>query len=329
MSNTVVLEQLFNVANINEAPGEVVKRQRIYILPTYYGFIFALLLIVMLLGAINYNNNMAYILTFLLGSMYILAIIHTYRNLAGLSINSKTPLPVFAGQAVSLQIIFDNRHGSLRSAIALQRAPETRYFWKRYRDSKLMLTHIDENCFSHARLSIPAVNRGIFPVPRIMISSTYPLGLFRAWSYLQFNLKFTVYPTPAGRKGLVFKQISDNQGKLGETVGMDDFSGFRRYQHGDSVRNIFWKAAAREQEILVKKFSGIASAKVNLDMNDVNHLDTIEQRLSQLCLWILEAEQSGMEYQLSVSGKTIPYGYGKIHQHLCLETLAGYGYTKH
>ena len=40
--------------------------QRIYILPTRYGMIYATLVFLMLLGAVNYGNNPAHLLTFLL-----------------------------------------------------------------------------------------------------------------------------------------------------------------------------------------------------------------------------------------------------------------------
>ncbi len=40
--------------------------KRIYILPTGVGFVFALMTFAMLLGSMNYNNNLSFVLTFIL-----------------------------------------------------------------------------------------------------------------------------------------------------------------------------------------------------------------------------------------------------------------------
>ncbi|MEE8234535.1 MAG: hypothetical protein V3R41_07625, partial [Gammaproteobacteria bacterium] len=74
MSETIVLEQYPFSARRTAAENGKTKRQRVYIMPTRHGAVFGLMLFAMALGAINYNNSMAYILTFLLSSLSLVTL---------------------------------------------------------------------------------------------------------------------------------------------------------------------------------------------------------------------------------------------------------------
>ena len=85
----------------------VVGARRIYILPTRYGMIYATLLFLMLIGAVNYGNNPAHLLTFLLAGLGSNAIYLTWRNLRGLSVHCDGSAPVFAGQPAGFVVRLD------------------------------------------------------------------------------------------------------------------------------------------------------------------------------------------------------------------------------
>src|SRR5690554_2211857 len=78
-------------------PGPSVRldQRRIFIMPTAVGMAFVVALILMLLAAMNYQNSLAYGLTFLLGSVFLVTIVHTWRNLAGLVAKAGGSTPVF------------------------------------------------------------------------------------------------------------------------------------------------------------------------------------------------------------------------------------------
>ena len=65
------------------------NQRRIFILPTPRGLAFSVVLLLMLLAGINYQNSLAYGLTFLLLSVFHTAMLHTYRNLSGLMIKGR------------------------------------------------------------------------------------------------------------------------------------------------------------------------------------------------------------------------------------------------
>lgn len=324
MSATVVLERLSPSARREYSSTINLTRQRVYILPTRQGFIFFVLLITMLLGAVNYNNSMAYLLTFLLASLVLVGILHTFRNLAGLVISGESARSVFAGEIAYFAIIIDNHDSPSRSALHLSLHPHNSKSSNKYAGQPVT-TDILQNKRQRILLPVLTQKRGQLQLDRVMISTCYPLGLFRAWSYLYLDCHCLVYPRPAGNLPLPFPSVAEQQGQSGIKTGADDFTGFRHYHPGDSTRNIAWKALAREQPLLVKRFSGDSGLDLNLAWDELAYIRNAEDRLSQLSAWIIAAGNLCMNYGLEIPGAMIKPGTGEQHKIRCLEALAKYG----
>lgn len=330
MSGSVVLEQ-FPFSNRRTAAENIrAKKQRIYIMPTRHGVLFGLMLLAMLLGAVNYNNSMAFILTFLLFSLMLVTILHTCKNLAGLVINEAPPTPVFSGEFAIFPLIIDNRNGHLRVSLSFVRVPQK---WRLITDAKKIINlgtptapyDVKANEFCRVELPIKAIQRGLLKAGRVKVYTTFPLGIFKAWSYIDIQQSCLVYPKPVGQMSFPPFKLTEATGIQGKASGTDDFIGFRNYRAGDSIKDIAWKAYAQQRGLFVKRFSGCGSDKLHLDWNDVAHLADIETRLSQLCFWIIEAESQSLQYGLDIPGICIDIGHGEEHLHLCLSTLAKYG----
>lgn len=327
MASSIVLERVLSTTNDDQIIPSQLIRRRVYILPTREGFIFSVVLLTMLLGAINYNNNMAYLLTFLLGSVFMVAILHTYRNLAGLIITSSSPKPVFAGETAIFPLLINNRSGQIRPSLSLVCKPKRNKKLKNITTQGLpVLTDIPADQLHVVEIRKPANQRGLLVLGRIIIATRYPLGLFRAWSYFDIDKFCVVYPRPDGSRQLPPPMTAREQGLSGIKAGADDFAGFRYYHPGDSVRNIAWKALAREQPLLVKRFSGEGNRTLMLNWDSVSRMPDTESRLSQLCLWILQAEREGMAYGLDIPRTHIEPDQGILHRNRCLEVLACYGH---
>ena len=88
-------------------------------LPTRAGIGYAASLLVMLLGAMNYNLSLGYALTFLLAGLGVTAILHTFRNLAHLSIAPGRVEPVFAGDSARFTLLLHNARSDERRQIQL------------------------------------------------------------------------------------------------------------------------------------------------------------------------------------------------------------------
>ena len=326
MSASFVLERLPAPAQSDPAAFANIKRQRVYILPTRAGIIFSILLLAMLLGAMNYNNAMAFILTFLLASLFLVCMLHTHRNLAGLMVSGGRPQPVFAGETAQFPLSIDNCHGHTRTALRLVCQPRSNWWGQSSLPGyNAVGTAVPMNQKQQVYIPMQTERRGLMPIERIVVSSCYPLGLFRAWSYLALEQHCVVYPRPKGVSQLPAPAPGYQRGQDGTQNGANDFIGFRPYHPGDSTRTIAWKALAREQPLLVKRFSGDGSHTLLLKWEDASHLNDTEARLSQLCRWILLADRLGWLYGLSIPGAQVDPGQGLMHRDTCLEALARFG----
>jgi uncharacterized protein (DUF58 family) len=283
--------------------------RRIYILPTRFGVGFAVLVGGMLIGSLNYNNNLGFLLSFLLVGLGLVAMLRTWRNLYGLSIRAERAESTFAGHnagfplrltgrdRVAIELESEDSEGSV--TLDLDGAPEGRT----------------------ARLVLPATRRGVLFLGRVKVSTRYPLGLFRAWAYAQPASWVLVYPRPAAapRRADVPHYRRSEQGDRG--VGTDDFVGLRGYHPGDSPRHIDWKALARERGLLSKQFGGDRTDLLWVDWDAWPGV-AVEQRLSRLCRGVLDADSSLVDYGLRLPGLTIPPARGAAHRQTCLTALA-------
>ena len=290
------------------------SRRNIYILPSRDGLFFAVVLILMLIGSINYNNSLGYLLCFLLGSLSIVTILHTYKNLYRLEISMGEIRPVFCGQVLHIPLTINNLGGPARLALHFD-----------FPDGELPAIHdIAANTQSDIILQHKTHHRGLMKPERLRISCRFPLGLFRTWSILNFTRTALVYPRPADSDRLPPEHAEQGHGDGRQGQGSDDFTGLRNYHPGDSLRHIHWKALAKEQGLLTKQFAGENNRELWLDWRNLPQLE-IETRLSQLTRWVVDAHKNGIAYGLWIPATEIAVNRGDAHRHRCLRLLAEFG----
>ncbi|MCD2449610.1 DUF58 domain-containing protein [Methylicorpusculum oleiharenae] len=310
--NTLSLKDRFRFSRFFRGEKSVdgpieLNQRRIFILPSAPGFGFVIIILLLLLISFVYNNNLVYLLTFLLASIFFVTILHSYQSLSGLVLQQGQSAPVFAGEDAAFDVLIYNQTATARTQVQLSL------------ESTLSL---DMAPFSNSqvRLQSRTSQRGWHYANTITCFSYYPLGLFRAWSPLRFNFKTLVYPKP-WQYPLPLPQTLSGAAISGITKrGVDDFAGVQTYYPGASIKSIHWKAFAKQQGLLVKQYSGTQGSELWLDYEATS--GSVEERLSQLCRWVLDAEQQGLIYGLTVPGIHLPPDHGKTHQLNCLEALA-------
>lgn len=293
--------------------GALLLGQRsIYIVPTWWGFAFAGLLVVMLLGDINYVLSLGYVLTFLLGTMGVMSMLHAFRNLVKLEVRAGRADPVFAGEAAEFLFHFHNSGNLTRTGLLL-----------RDREGHAVRFDLPARQQTEVRLAVPALRRGWLAAGRLTLSTEYPLGLFYAWSYLDFDMRTLVFPRPAARAELPASAAPSGSGEAAIS-GDDDFTGLRSYAPGDTPQRIAWKALAREQGLQVKQFHALQGNELWLDWLQAPTSDP-EQKLAILTRWILDAEAQGALYGLRLPGLELPPQRGALHRDECLRAVALFG----
>lgn len=303
----------FFVGEGPQSPPYFLNNRRVYILPTRQGLVFAVLLLAMLLGSINYNNNLGYILTFLLASLSVVTIFMTYRNLLYLQVGPAILSPVYAGKSIFIPIQLDNQAYSTRFAVEYHLP-----------GGKPDICDIPANTTTNLQLPLQFARRGYHPLPRFVIATTFPLGIFRAWTHVQLQQSVLVYPQPGNDKVLPQLSAGKQQGEKRHGAGDDDFEGLRNYQVGDSFYRIHWKSAARYHILQTKQYIGSANTQLWISWDDSRHND-LESRISQLTQWVMLAHQSGIAYGFRIPGTEYPLSTGIAHRDKCLKALALYG----
>lgn len=299
--------------------------RRVYIFPTRHGFGLGVLLLLILLGAINYDNALAYLLCFLLAGLGLVAMLHTYRNLAGLAFAGAQAAPVFAGSSAEFELALTGHAPATRYAVHLARLAPVRRRWFRPAalDAEVALPRLTAG--SPVILRVPAPRRGRLALGRLRLESSFPLGLLRAWAYLDTDATTLVYPAPQGGLPLPRRASGDTGEGEGRQGGIDDFLGLRPYRAGDSPRALHWPAIAREGAPQVRQFGGGGREEIALDWHALPSVLDTEARLSQLARWVLEAERLGQPYALTLPGVTLPPALGAAHRAAALRALALHG----
>ena len=302
-------------------PGEVfLHRRRVFILPTRAGLGFAVLLLVLLVGATNYNLGLGFALSFLLASCALVDMVLTNRNLARLHLRPGRAPGVFAGEDAQFELHLVNRGALDRYAIGIDfiGAGAPRY-----------LADVAAGASTAVVLSCPSARRGWLRAPRVRLVTRFPLGLFRAWGYWQPDLRALVYPFPeAEATPLPMAGSARADGRGG--AGHDDFAGIRHYQMGDSMRSLAWRQIARLDpadggQLVTKHFEGGAAEELLLDFDALPADMALELRLSRMARWVLDAEQRALPYALRVGRHTFGAGIGIAHRSACLRALALHG----
>ncbi|MEO8777061.1 MAG: DUF58 domain-containing protein [Rhodanobacter sp.] len=282
-------------------------RRRIYIVPTGFGLGFSGLLLVMLAGALNYSNNSALLLTCLLGASSAASMLVAFRALNGLRMEHVRGNHAIAGE--SMELVFTFQSDRPRRAIQLDVGESSVAF------------ALDGKLATDAKLQLPTERRGWQPLPRLRVWSSWPLGMFRAWSWLHPEQAVLVWPR-AEASGPAPHAPAEDARDMRLHRG-DELATLRDYQSGDPQRHIAWKASARHDALLVKDFEQPRlQPQWQLDWRQLGSMDN-ELRISRLARWLNEAQSQRCSYSLWLPGDVIGSGKGPLHYARCMDALAG------
>jgi uncharacterized protein (DUF58 family) len=265
-------------------------------------------------AASSQNNTAVYLLFFSLTAVFLVSIPHTLVNLAGVRVTLESVQPAFVGQEVSLPIEITNDSRATRHGIELGLSGSD--------GERQRIDYVPAHKAARITLRFPAGQRGEYQVETLCLTSAYPLGFIRVLKKISSSQTYIVYPKPAGDARLPSSLVQQRNGRPVTELGEgDDFAGIRGYIQGESQRHIDWKAVARGQPLMTKLFTAEAEGVVYFDFSGFRFVD-VEERLSQLALWLIEAERARRPYGLRLPGVEIPPAVGQAHFHQCMRALS-------
>lgn len=285
-----------------------INRKRIFILPTGFGLFLGTVIVAMLVGGLNYNNNPALLLVFLIFALVHNSFVHAHLILSGIRLKALHADAVHAGQAMRLKFRFDAEGARDRPGLELLCADVHGMF------------SLPAGGEAELAIEVPVVKRGWFSPGRLRLSTRRPLGLARAWSWLLPDIRLLVYPRLDPDAPALPESLGDGDSPRTRTHGEQPHH-LRDYRTGDMPRQIAWKASARADKLLVREYESAVARDIALDWNQLAGLDH-EGKISRLARWVVEAERSGSRYSLRLPMEFLVPGRGPEHRHACLRALA-------
>lgn len=291
-------------------PPVTLEYRHVFVMPTRFGTSFGFLLVFMLLGGLNFNNNMALMLVFLVGAMTQMTSFLAYRNLVGLRVDSVVAEPVFCGDNAKYKVYISNPGSQKRYTLTAG--------FRQVQDC-----HDFEPGSNEAlTLCMASHKRGWLQMPDFRLETRFPLGLFKAWSWIFPASRCLVYPAPA--KNFPPLPVS-GEGESGQARKGDgeQVHGLRKYQQGDSRHRIAWRASARHDKMYSLEMEVPRDEACELNWDILSGHDA-ESRLSILTAWVLAAEQQQLAYSVKTPHESIDTGQGPDQRARCLQLLALY-----
>ena len=294
------------------ADSLLLTQRNVYILPTRAGWMLAITLIVLLIGSINYQLNLGYLLTYLLAGSAAAGMVVCHNTLRGLRLHLLPPQPLFAGGLATLDVKLVNTRRTPRHAIALALLDTDHWSW----------ADVPAQGEATVQVSFKPARRGLHRVPTLTAETRFPLGTFRVWTVWRPAAQVLVYPAPEPMPpALPPGEPRSGAGLAGGARASGEFDGVRAYQRGDPMKLIVWKKFAKSDELVSRDTLHMQRQELWLDFARIGGLD-VEGRLSRLAAWVLMADEQGLDYGLRRPGGEIKPASGPAQRLRCLEALA-------
>lgn len=300
------------------APRAVEHRlhlNNLYILPTRAGLLFLLMAFLIWLLGTNYQNNLILALAYLQVSLLVVVIFRTYQNLAGIELRVIGSAPNFVNSPVgfTLQLRSSNPKGADNLCLKFAGGAEE-------------LVQLQPDSSHRVNLFMIGRRRGILRPERLLVKSVFPLGLVQCWSWLNLEAQVLVYPQPRASAFPAHHLGGDDESNDGQKLDSEDVVGLRRYQHGDSLRQIAWKHYARDKGLYRKELAQYSESDSWLDWQDFYRGEP-EASLSRMSYWVQELSQLHKSFGLRLPGVLLEPAAGELHRIRALSALARHGET--
>ena len=262
-------------------------RKRVRQRATRYSLLVVVLLFGLFLEAYMHNFNLVYILLF-----FVFATAFSAGSFGLLNIGQLQAFFDHSGR------LFATKEGEVIFRIS-NLAETVSWSIRLHCDEKMIeIPRIDPDETLYISLPITAVKRGKLVCDVCSLQSLFPLSTVRFVLPMESCVDLLVYPKPFGESLQSF--LLRHKSSFGEE---NDFDGLAVYSGSESLSRIHWPSVAKgEPSVKVFEHEN-QSQKLEFDFYRAAKND--EERLSQLCLWVLECERLGHSFVIRMPQKTL------------------------
>lgn len=291
----------------------------VYIFSSRVGLLFVLLLIATFITGINYGNNLVLGLCFYLFGIWLVSVFYTFVQISSLDI-----------RLVETELMEAESVGYVTLELSSRSAKPSRQVvlrfdgWKKTENTKRQVIIPVVNGSMLVKVPVYAPHRGVMSLPRLVVGSSYPLGIMRAWSYVYLASLMCVYPKPISFDWQGIRQTVDSDGdeqSAMSRVGQDDFDMLDEYQQGESLARVSWAHTARGMGMLTKHFGDTGGREWCLRYEDMPSA-THESKLGELSHAVQSMSGLGVPFMLLLPSDHGDIGVGDDFVRQCLIRLA-------
>ena len=182
--------------------------------------------------------------------------------------------------------------------------------------ARVYIGSLEANKSRRATVRFTPQKRGRVELGECYAESRFPLYTVRFQKYMQSSCEALVYPKPEG------KSLDEYLNIRLDLVGDEgDFDGISRSDGMVSAARIHWASVAKG-EVSQKVFEkSIRNRELLFEYDRLQ--GNMEQRLSQLTLWVLECEKLGLDFEIVLPTERFDSREAGIEK--ILQTFALYG----
>ena len=264
-------------------------------LPTVSGFFYFALIGLLLLGAVNFQSNIGFLLAFALLTIGFVGLVFVGVNFHGVTLATDGDIYCESGKdpVVRIQLQSKNEHQQIQIA------------------SDIDATTCDvSSSVEHVSLCLPARPRGVYPLSELEVGSLFPFG----WVMLRCRWRI-------GKYLIVYPAIKNTSVAPvgGRDIGSHELT-IRPYRTGDRISSIAWKKTKTLESPVVIDFKGDHKSSA-ISYRDYANLP-YEEVLSVMTRQVFQSFQEGRAWSLELPQQSMTTSRGQQHLQASLKALA-------
>jgi uncharacterized protein (DUF58 family) len=297
------------------------------------GYVFILIMLLLLLAAWNTGTNLFYLVFGAISSFLLISAAASRFSLRRLELVREAPAAVYRDARFNTLIRLENKR-SMMPAISVCAEkildPKTRADDETpEREAMGYVLSLPSGKTAILRTTDVYAKRGVYPLPPIELVTSFPFGLVECRRRVSDGKEIVVYPRVLPARTALVEQAEGRADILKTTLGEgDEFFSLREYVAGDDLRRVAWKASARSRTLLVRDLERQTSRHVQFTFDSRLHTNVDDfaenfeaaiEMIASLAFTLLARQYS---VGLITSDGELPEGEGQAQFIKLLEMLA-------